>query len=79
MLLKNVLKGLKKEYDIKELIIIRGHKIQFAGNLKTFEDAKNNDMSKFANDLLNSVVIARDSIGYAKHFIFLKEVANDNE
>lgn len=76
MLLKNVLKGLKKEYEIEQLIIIRGHNIQFAGNLETFENAKNNDMSKFANDLLNSVVIARDSLGPGKHFIFLKDIIN---
>lgn len=77
MLLKNVLKGLKKEYEIEQLIIIRGHKIQFAGNLETFENGKNNDMSKFVNDLLNSVVISRDSIGYGKHFIFLKDIINE--
>ena len=77
MLLKNVLKGLKKQYEIEQLIIIRGHKIQFAGNLETFENAKNNDMSKFVNDLLNSIVIAKDSIGHGKHFIFLKDIINE--
>ena len=71
MLLKNVLKGLKKEYEIEQLTIIRNHKIQFSGELKIFEEA-NNDMCEFANELLNSEVIARDSLGNTKHFIFIK-------
>lgn len=73
MLLKNVLKGLKKEYNIEQLTIIKGYQVQFSGELKVFEEAKHNDMSEVVNTLLNSEVIAKDNISHTKHFIFIKE------
>lgn len=73
MLLKNVLKGLKKEYNIEQLTIIKGYQVQFSGELKMFEEAKHNDMSEVVNTLLNSEVISKDNISHTKHFIFIKE------
>ena len=71
MLLKNVLKGLKKEFDIELLTIIKGHKVCFSGALEKFEGIESIDMYEYKKELLNSEVVARDNISNTNHFIFI--------
>lgn len=70
MLVKNVLKGLEKEFDIEELNIITDTKVVFSGSYDQWK-ATAEEMISYKKEIENSKVINRMMFNNRKAFIFI--------
>lgn len=72
-LLKNVIKGCMKQYDIEEITIIRGYKPLFSGTYQAFFSECDITMFRYREELLKSEVVEKTVLNNRKLFAFLKE------
>lgn len=72
MKVKNVLKGLVKEYNIEEVNILTPERVVFSGSLDQWK-ATSVDMILFKKQIENCEVIDRKMFNNRKAFIFTHE------
>lgn len=73
MKVKNVIKGLLKEYALEEITIITPSKVAFSGNYNQWKTTSV-DMVLYKREIENSEVVNRMIFNNRKAFIFIADI-----
>lgn len=71
MKVKNVLKGLKKEFELEEINIISDEKVIFSGSLDNWNATTNIYLLTYKKEVENMDVLKRMMFNRRKAFIFV--------
>lgn len=72
MKLKNVIKGLRNQYELKEITVFKRDVVIFSGTVEQWCQTVNNSMLSVRRELEESEVLKRMMFNTSKAFLFLE-------